>query len=196
MDVPRRRERPSRHGDGARSAGPRPFHRIMRTTRPRRSGPTATASCSRAATPRSSSTRCCTSCGYGLTLDDLEVPPARQQDPGHPEVAPHRRRRGHDRPARPGLRQRCRAWRSPSRGSGPRFGKEVSTTARSSSAPTATSWRASATRPHRSPATWAWVASSASTTTTSITIDGSTELALSDNAASGSGVRVARRGSR
>ena len=47
--------------------------------------------------------------GYGLELDDIKA--FRQWEsrtPGHPEAAPHRRRRGHDRTARPGLRQRRR----------------------------------------------------------------------------------------
>ena len=47
--------------------------------------------------------------GYGLELDDIKA--FRQWEsrtPGHPEAAAHRRHRGHDRPARPGLRQRRR----------------------------------------------------------------------------------------
>ena len=47
--------------------------------------------------------------GYDLSLEDLRQ--FRQwgsRTPGHPEVAPHGGHRGHDRPARPGLRQRGR----------------------------------------------------------------------------------------
>ena len=47
--------------------------------------------------------------GYGLTLDDLaRLPPVGLADAGPPRGAPHRGRRGHHRPARPGLRQRRR----------------------------------------------------------------------------------------
>ena len=53
--------------------------------------------------------------GYGLTLDDLKA--FRQWGSAHagpPRGAPHRRRRGHHRSARPGLRQRRRHGASPS----------------------------------------------------------------------------------
>ena len=77
------------------------------TTPPRPTGPTATASCCRPATPRSCSTPCSTSPGYGLTLDDLrQFRQWARATPGHPEVATHARRRGHHRTARPGVRQR------------------------------------------------------------------------------------------
>ncbi len=42
------------------------------------------------------------------------VPPVGFAHAGPPRGAPHRGRRGHHRPARPGLRQRRRAWDSPS----------------------------------------------------------------------------------
>ena len=47
--------------------------------------------------------------GYGLTLEDIRQ--FRQwgsKTPGHPEVHAHHRRRGDDRPARAGFRQRRR----------------------------------------------------------------------------------------
>ena len=53
--------------------------------------------------------------GYGLTLEELES--FRQwgsRTPGHPEYGLTPGRRGDDRAARPGLRERRRAWRSPS----------------------------------------------------------------------------------
>ena len=56
------------------------------TTRPIRTGPTAIASCSRAATRRCCSTRCLYLSGYDLTLEDLKQ--FRQwgsRTPGHPE---------------------------------------------------------------------------------------------------------------
>ena len=47
--------------------------------------------------------------GYDLTLADLEaVPPVGLATPGHPEHGHTAGRRGHHRPARPGLRQRRR----------------------------------------------------------------------------------------
>ena len=122
--------------------------------------------------------------GYDLTLDDLRG--FRQwgsQTPGPPRGRPHRRRRGHHRPARPGLRQRRRAWRSPSASCAPASAPTSSTTARSASWATATSRRASATRRRRSPATSASAASCASTTTTTSPSTAPTELALSDDAA-------------
>ena len=54
--------------------------------------------------------------GYDLPLDELKH--FRQWGSQHarpPRVRPHRRRRDHDRPARPGHRQRASAWRSPRR---------------------------------------------------------------------------------
>ena len=64
--------------------------------------------------------------GYGLTLDDLEA--FRQwgsRTPGHPEVHHTDGRRGHDRPARPGLRQRRRHGASPSAALRARFGADA-----------------------------------------------------------------------
>ena len=50
-------------------------------------GPTATASCSPTVTPRSCSTRCCTSVGYGLELDDIKAFRSfESRTPGHPEA--------------------------------------------------------------------------------------------------------------
>ncbi len=47
--------------------------------------------------------------GYDISLDDLKVvPPVRQQDAGPPEERSHARRRGDDRSAGPGRRQRRR----------------------------------------------------------------------------------------
>ena len=72
---------PPGHGHGARAAGPRavdPGHALRR--RAPRTGPTATASSSRPATRRSSSTRCSTSPATASTLDDLTaVPPVGQR---------------------------------------------------------------------------------------------------------------------
>ena len=64
--------------------------------------------------------------GYDLSLDDLRQ--FRQwgsRTPGHPEVRHTRRHRGHDRPARPGLRQRGRPGPRRAPGCAPRFGSEV-----------------------------------------------------------------------
>ena len=105
--------------------------------------------------------------GYGLTLDDLRA--FRQwgsAHPGPPRGAPHPGRRGHDRAARPGLRQRRRHGHRRALAAGPLRRRACATTTRSSSAPTATSRRASATRPPRWPATSASAGSSTSTTTT------------------------------
>ena len=111
MDAPlQRQERPPGHGDGARPARPRALQPGAQA-RPGRSrrGPTATASCCPTATPRSSSTRCCTCRGYGLELDDIKA--FRQfesRTPGHPEAGHTAGHRGHHRAARPGLRRRRR----------------------------------------------------------------------------------------
>ncbi len=89
MDAPLQgQERPPGHGDGARPARPRAVSAgSCGTTRRSRIGRTGTASSCPTATPRSCSTRCCSSAGYGLELDDLEA--FRQWDsatPGHPEA--------------------------------------------------------------------------------------------------------------
>ena len=53
--------------------------------------------------------------GYDLPLDELEaIPAVGQPDARPPGARRHRRRRDHDRPARPGLRRTPSAWRSPS----------------------------------------------------------------------------------
>ena len=114
--------RPSRHADGA---GAGRLHAVAAnscaTIPPIRTGPTATASCSPAATPRCCSIRCCISPACkrstarraagraAVTLDDIKQ--FRQLDsacPGHPEYRCDLGRRDHDRAARPGLRQQRR----------------------------------------------------------------------------------------
>ena len=62
--------------------------------------------------------------GFDCTLDDLkQLPPARLAHPGPPRVRPPARRRGDERPARPGLRERRRHGARPGdarrRSSGP-----------------------------------------------------------------------------
>ena len=79
MDAPQRRQlRPPRHRDGAGPARPRAVDAgSCATTRATRTGPTATASSSRAATRRILLYSMLYLTGYGLTLDDLQaVPPA------------------------------------------------------------------------------------------------------------------------
>ena len=73
--------------------------------------------------------------GYGLTLDDLKA--FRQwgsKTPGPPRAPPHRRGRGHHRPARPGVRQRRRHGRRRAVPAGQVRPRTVSTTTPSSSA--------------------------------------------------------------
>ena len=54
-------------------------------------------------------------CGYGLELDDLKAFRSFElAHAGPPRGRAHRRHRGHDRPARSGLRATPSAWRSPS----------------------------------------------------------------------------------
>ena len=51
--------------------------------------------------------------GYDLSLEDLKNSASwDSRTPGHPEYGHTAGRRDHDRPARPGLRQRRSAWRS------------------------------------------------------------------------------------
>ena len=78
--------------------------------RPIRNGPTATASCSRPATARCCSTRCCISLGYeAMTIDELKrFRQLGSNTPGHPENFDHAGHRDDHRPARPGPRQRGR----------------------------------------------------------------------------------------
>ena len=67
--------------------------------------------------------------GFGLELDDIESTPAvGLAHAGPPRVPPHRGRRGHDRPARPGLRQRRSASRSRKRTCGRASAPASSTT--------------------------------------------------------------------
>jgi transketolase len=99
--------------------------------------------------------------GYGLELDDLKALRTwGSQDARSPGVRPHRRRRDHHRPARPGHLAspvgfayapafRARALR-PRR---PQRAPARSTTSSTSSPATATCRRASPARPPRSPAT-------------------------------------------
>ena len=96
-----------------------------------RSGRTATASCSRRATPRC----CCYSLLHltrrarpstpstrslgdsSVTLDDIKtLPPARHEVPRPPGVPLDARHRDDDRPARAGRRDQRSAWRSPRAG--------------------------------------------------------------------------------
>ena len=64
--------------------------------------------------------------GYGLQLDDLRaVPPVGEPHAGPPRAPPHRRRRGHHRPARPGLRQRRRHGHRRASGCGPASASDV-----------------------------------------------------------------------
>ena len=83
--------------------------RIMRHDPPTRTGPTATGSSSPPATPRSCSIRCSTS--PATTSPWTTSRQFRQWGSPHPRpprARPHRRGRGHDRAAGPGLRQRRR----------------------------------------------------------------------------------------
>ena len=109
--------RSSRHADGARRDRLRDLDAAspLRSER-RRAGPTATASCSRAGTRRCCSTRCSTSSGYDLPLDELKR--FRQwgsKTPGHPESFTDAGRRD-ARPGRSGRGSPTRsAWRRASR---------------------------------------------------------------------------------
>ena len=97
------------------------------------------------------------------------VPPVGLAHARPPRVRPDARRRGHDRPARPGLRQRGRHGdrrAAPRRASSTATATTSSTTGPTSSPPTATSRRASRPRRRRSPATCGSASSSSSTTTT------------------------------
>ena len=98
-----------RGADGLRALDALPAPR----SRAIRAGGIATASCCPPATARRCCTRCCTCTGYDLSLDELRR--FRQwgsRTPGHPESAPHARRRG-DAPARSARASPTRsAWRS------------------------------------------------------------------------------------
>ena len=79
------------------------YTRVMRHNPADPSGSTATASCSRRATRRCCSTRCSTSPGYGLELDDLKnFRQLGSPTAGPPRARRRRRHRGHHRPAGPG----------------------------------------------------------------------------------------------
>ena len=91
--------------------------------------------------------------GYGLELDDLKALRTwGSLTPGHPEVAPHRRRRDHDRPARLRPRLGRRDGHGPAPPAGParprRHARDqpVRPPRLGASPPTATSWRASPPR--------------------------------------------------
>ena len=101
-----------------------------------------------------------------------QLPPVGLADARPPRVPAHQGRRGHDRAARSGLRQRGRASRSPRSTCAPASAPRCATTTCSASAATATSWRASATRPRRSPGTSSSAASSFVYDDNHITIDG------------------------
>jgi hypothetical protein len=129
------------------------FSRVMNHDPADPTGPTATASSCPTATPRSCSTRCCTSRLRPRARRPQGVPPVGVATPGPPRGRPHRRAsrsppgrsaRGSPTPS---------AWRSPSASCAPGSAPRPSTTTPSSSPATAASWRASATRPPRSPAT-------------------------------------------
>ena len=67
--------------------------------------------------------------GYGVELEDLrQFRQLHSRTPGHPEVHDLPGHRGHDRPARPGIRQRGRASASPSGCCGPASAPTWSTT--------------------------------------------------------------------
>ena len=108
--------------------------------------------------------------GYDLSLEDLKS--FRQWGSQHarpPGVRPDAGRRGDDRPARPGLRQRRRHGHrraTPGARVQPPRPRRSSTTGPTSSPPTATSRRASPPRRPAWPATCASASSSSSTTTT------------------------------
>ena len=94
------------------------------------------------------------------------VPPVGLAHAGPPGVRPHQRRRDHHRPARSGLRQRGRHRDHREAHCARASAPTCATTTSSASAATATSWRASATKLRRSPATCSSAGSSSSTTTT------------------------------
>ena len=86
------------------------------TIRPIRTGPIATASCFPPGTARCCCTACCTSPATIFRSNDIKQ--FRQwgsKTPGHPERGHHAGRRDHDRPARPGIRQRGRHGDRPKR---------------------------------------------------------------------------------
>ena len=121
--------------------------------------------------------------GYGVELEDLrQFRQLHSRTPGPPRGARPARHRGHDRPARAGLRQRRRPRAWPSGCCEPASARTSSTTTPSSSAATATSWRGSATRPRRSPAISASGRLIYVYDDNHITIDGPTELTLNDDA--------------
>ena len=120
--------------------------------------------------------------GYGLTLEDLKAfRQGREPHPRAPRAPPHRRRRGDDRPARPGGGQRGRHGGRRAGPAGPVLRPSCATTTPSSSAATAASKRASPTRRPRSPATSELGRLVYVYDDNHITIDGPTELAYSDN---------------
>ena len=113
--------RPSRARRWARRRWPTRSGRASSATpRPTPTGRTATASSCRAGHASMLLYSLLHLTGYDVSLDDLKS--FRQwgsQHAGPPRVRPDAGRRGDDRAARPGLRERGRAWRSPSAASRP-----------------------------------------------------------------------------
>ena len=103
---------------------------------------------------------------------------------GPPGARPDAGRRGDDRPARPGLRERRRHGhrRAPPRGRvQPRRARRSSITGPTSSPPTATSRRASRPRRPASPATCGWASSIVLYDDNRIQLDGPTAMAWSED---------------
>ncbi len=178
MDAPRKAELgPPRHRHGPRAA-----RRTCctagscATTRPTRSGPTATGSSCRPVTPRSCSTRICFLTGYGLhARRPRGVPPVRV---AHARSSRARTTRQASRspPARSvRASPTASAWPSPSGVLRARFGADVIDHHTFVIAGDGCCRRASATRRPRWPATWASAGSSCVYDDNHITIDGDTE---------------------
>ena len=150
-----------------------------------RSGPTATGSCCRAGHASMLLYSLLHLTGYDLTLDDLER--FRQwgsADAGPPRVRPDAGRRGDDRTARPGLRQRRRHGHRRAAAGGrvqPARPRRSSTTGPTASARTATSRRASRPRRPAWPATSGSASSSSSTTTTTSSSTGRPSMAWAED---------------
>ena len=137
--------------------------------------------------------------GFGLELDDLEQ--FRQwgsRTPGHPEDRHTAGVEVTTGPLGQGFANARRHGASPRRTCAPASAPSVVRPPHvRASAATATSWRASATRPRRSPATSASAASSASTTTTTSRSTAPPSSRYSDDVAEAvRGLRLARRAAR
>ena len=165
------------------------------TTRPIRTGPTATGSCCPTGTPRSSLYSMLYLTGYGLTLDDLRAFRSwGSRHTGPPRAPPHRRGRGHHRARSARASPTVSAWASPSGGCAPTSPPSCATTTPTWWPATAASRRASPTRRRRWPATCGLGRLVYVYDDNHITIDGPTELSLNDNA--GRAVRRLRVGGR